>query len=603
MSESGIHQNDEVLRKPSLIAGATKKMALTYVGGTVCATAVVIIDSLIAGVSIGEKALAAIAAAGPLLALDQILHCLFGFGIDKLMIQAIGEGKRKEADRIFGAILIAAVVAFLIVFVPLILFERPLLNLIIADSTLIDMVVDYTVPLFATAAAFEAFLCIERAFRIDGRAKLFSKRAIVTNILNILLDILMVSVFQLGVAGLAWASVISSAIGYTISLSHFFSKKRTVSPDFSVFFNMKEFLSYVKSDIRLGTSATLDEVMDTVALTAQTTTIGVIGGTGGLAIWAVYKSLRGVIQAVGNGVSASVSVHVGLLYGHGDYDGVRYSVKEGTQVALMISLGASFIVMLLADPITVLYGLEPGLQVIGAQCLRIGCVAFPIIVFLLVIASYLPAVDKVRLASHIVLLQYGLTIVPAIFGYTLGLQAFFASYVGAVLAAALVLIAMMVRDRHWFVPERNQKTIAEYSIHLIPSQISAMCIDVREWMAGFGFPASLCSNAAMVVEDCMCLIVQRNPNEVIRADVGFKRHESDVVVTVIDDGAPSNPIVDTAGKGLDKPGTLEAIIVLGFTAEAKYDRVLDLNLVTLVVKPAAATRAGQNKETQDGPSL
>ena len=35
-------QPDGVFRKPSLIAGATKKMALTYVGGTVCATAVVI---------------------------------------------------------------------------------------------------------------------------------------------------------------------------------------------------------------------------------------------------------------------------------------------------------------------------------------------------------------------------------------------------------------------------------------------------------------------------------------------------------------------------------------------------------------------------------
>ena len=46
MNASDMKQNDEVLRKPSLIAGTTKKMALTYVGGTVCAAAVVIIDSL-----------------------------------------------------------------------------------------------------------------------------------------------------------------------------------------------------------------------------------------------------------------------------------------------------------------------------------------------------------------------------------------------------------------------------------------------------------------------------------------------------------------------------------------------------------------------------
>ena len=604
MNASDMKQNDEVLRKPSLIAGTTKKMALTYVGGTVCAAAVVIIDSLVAGVSIGEEALAAIAAAGPLLALTQILHCLLGFGVDKLMVQAIGEGKRKEADRIFGAVLIAVTVVFLLVFVMLILIERPLLESIMGvNPSLIDMVIDYTVPLFATAVVFEVFLCIERAFRIDGRAKLFSKRAIVTNVANILFDILMVSVLGLGVSGLAWASVISSAIGYTVSLSHFFSKKRTVTPDFSVISSPGELLSYVKSDIRLGSSATLDEVMNAVALAAQTAAIGVVGGPGGLAIWAVYKSLRGVVSAVGNGVSASVSVHAGLLYGQGDYDGVRYSVKMGVRIALMISLGAVLFVLLLADPISVVYGLDPGIQALSAQCLRIGCAVFPAIAFLMVVTSYLPAVDKVKLANVFVLVQYGLTIIPAIFGYTLGLPSFFGSYVGAVWFAALALIVVMVRNRHWFLPERNPQTIAEYSIQLNPDQISALSADVNEWMAGFAYPASLCSKAALVAEDCMCLIAQHNRSAETHADIGFKRHEGGVKITVIDDGSPYNPITSPTGEDLDTPGTLEAIVVLGFTADAEYDRVLDLNLLSLLVKPTTAMRASQDGEAHDGSSL
>ena len=604
MSAPENRQSGEVLRKPSLIAGTTRKMALTYVGGTVCAAAVVIIDSLVAGVSIGEEALAAIAAAGPLLALTQILHCLLGYGIDKLMVQAIGEGKRKKADRIFGAVLIAVTVVFLLVFVLLILIERPLLELVMAvNPNLIDMVIDYTVPLFATAVVFEVFLCIERAFRIDGRAKLFSKRAIVTNIANILLDILMVSVLGLGVSGLAWASVISSAIGYAVSLSHFLSKKRTVSPDLSVLSSPGELLSYVKSDIRLGSSATLDEVMSAVALAAQTAAIGAVGGPGGLAIWAVYKSLRGVVVAVGNGVSASVSVHAGLLFGQGDYDGVRYSVKMGVRIALMISFGAVLLVLLLADPISVVYGLDPDIQVLGALCLRIGCAVFPAIAFLAVVASYLPAVDKVNLANRFVLVQHGLTIIPAVFGYTLGLPSFFASYVGAVWFAALVMIVFMAHNRHWFVPERNPETIAEYSIQLNPDQISSLSSDVNEWLAGLAYPASLCSKAALVTEDCMCLIAQHNSNEETHADITFKRRENDVLITVIDDGLPHNPIISPDGGNLDAPGTLEAIVVLGFTADAEYDRVLDLNFLSLLVKPTAAVRTGQDEEAQNGPGL
>ena len=85
-----------VQRNSSLIRGRTSKMAWTYIGSALCVAAVTAFDSLIAGISIGSDALAAIAAAAPLLAIAQILHCLLGFGIDKLMIQAIGRGKRKE---------------------------------------------------------------------------------------------------------------------------------------------------------------------------------------------------------------------------------------------------------------------------------------------------------------------------------------------------------------------------------------------------------------------------------------------------------------------------------------------------------------------------
>lgn len=584
-------QVDGVFRKPSLIAGATKKMAFTYAGSAVCAAAIVIIDSLVAGVSIGEEALAAIAAAGPLLALPQILHCFLGFGVDKLMVQAIGEGKRREANRIFGAVLISVAVVFLLVFIPLILFERPLLKLILVDNAnLVDMVVDYTVPLFATAAIFEVFLCIERAFRIDGRAKLFSQRSIVTNIANIAFDILLVSVLGLGVSGLAWASVISTLLGYTVSLSHFFSKKRTVSPDLSVIFSMKELLTYVKKDIRLGSSATLDEVMSAVALAAQTAAIGVVGGSGGLAIWAVYKSLRGVIVAASNGVSASVSVHAGLLYGQGDYDGVRYSIKEGIRIALISSIGAALLVLLLADSIPVVYGIQPEFLQIGAECLRIGCAAFPAIAFLLVVSSYLPAVDRVKLSGSLVFLYHGVTIIPAIFGYTLGLRAFIASYVGAVWFAMLVLIVILARDRFWFVPEHNPETIAEYSIQLEPGQISAMSVDAEKRLAAFAYPDSLCHRGALVMEECMNYIEHHNAGAQVNADLTIKRQEGDILLAIIDNGAPCNPIVVPDGEDWDKPGVLEAIIVLGFSADVDYDRVLDLNNLTLLVKPSASLR-------------
>ncbi len=576
----------DILRNSALIAGRTRKMALPYIGSTLCVAAVTAIDSMVAGISISSAALAAVAAAAPLLAVKQILHCLLGYGIDKLMIQAIGKGKRKEADRIFGAILIAVFAVFLAVTVPLLVFARPLLQLMINDPALIDLVILYTRPLLAASPVFEVFLCIERAFRIDGRAKLLALRSLYTSIGNILLDILMVSVFKLGISGLAWSSVISTLIGYCASLSHFFSKKRTVTPDLTVIFSMKELLSYLKEDVRLGSSATLDELLEMLLLTVQTGVISGIGGTGGLAVWAVYRTLRGIVLSLSNGISASVSIHAGLLYGQRDYDGVRFSIKASTQFASAISLAAILLVLPLAGPIADAFRIEPEYHTLCAQCLRIGALGFPPIALLTVFTACLPAVNRVWLTNLLVALQNGLLLLTSFVGYCLGLTGFFAGYVLALCAVTLILVVLLKRDRSWFVPENNPEEISSYSIRIEPAQFSAMSAAVYETLSD-SYPTAFCSRAALVAEDCMSLVALHNPGKEIRADIMIRRHGDGAIFTIIDDGAAYNPFngIDEADNA--ESDALETMIVLGLSAEKRYDRVLDLNFMTLCIKSPA----------------
>ena len=580
---------NDIYRKSSLIAGRTGKMALPYVGSTLCIAAVTACDSLIAGISIGTEALAAIAAAGPLLAVNQILHCLLGFGIDKLMIRAIGKGNRKEADRIFGAIIIAVIAVFLSVYIPMLLFERQLLGLYIKSPLLVGMAIRYTRPILATAPVFEVFLCIERAFRIDGRAKLLALRSINTNIGNIVFDFLLVGLFKLGLSGLAWASVISRLLGYSTSLSHFFSKKRTVAPDFSVIFSFREMLSYIRDDIRLGSSATLDELMEGVVLSVQTGVITAVGGGDGLAVWVIYKTLRGIVVSLSNGVSASVSIHAGLSYSQKDYDGVRFSAKAGMKQAMGLCLIVDAIILSFAGPIASAYRLALWLRPLCAQCLRIGCLAFPAIVFLTFITSYLPAVNRVGLTNLFVMIQKIFPILAGLIGYRMGLRGIFTGYVIACAAAALIALVLLKRDGRGFVPKRDPEMIFDYSIRLMPDQINAMKADTEEKLLGCSYPADFCSKASLVTEDSMNYISRHNTGAVVRADIRMKRYEDGVQITVIDDGIAYSPLSDFVEADWEMPGALEAMIVLGLTADVNYDRVLDLNHLSLYLNlPADA---------------
>ena len=206
----------------------------------------------------------------------------------------------------------------------------------------------------------------------------------------------------------------------------------------------------------------------------------------------------------------------------------RQTGKDKAPLVLLYAAACCLRFCTLAKPIAVVYGIDPEFQALAAECLRIGCVAFPALAFLTVVTAYLPAVDRVKSANRLVLVQHGLTIVPAVFGCTLGLQAFFASYVGAVFAAASILVVFLVRDRFWFMPERNPETILEYSILLKPEQISAVSADASERLACLSYPSSFCSKAALVVEDCLSFVAQHNSNAETYADIGFKRCEDGV---------------------------------------------------------------------------
>lgn len=585
----GDQEKTDIYRKSALIADRTRKMALPYICSTLCAAAVTAFDSMIAGISIGTDALAAIAASGPLLAVAQILHCLLGYGIDKLMIRAIGKGCRKEADRIFGSVIIAVLAVYLAVYLPLLLFERQILEIFINDPDLVGMVIRYSRPLLATAPVFEVFLCIERAFRIDGKAKLLALRSISTNVGNILFDFLLVGALKLGLEGLAWASVISTILGYSTSLSHFFSKKRTVTPDFSVIFSFREMLSYIRDDIRIGSSATLDELLEGAALTVQTGAISAAGGADGLAIWAVYKALRKVVMSLNNGISASVSVHAGLSFGHKDYDGVRFSAKTGTKLALGIGLIADVLILTSAGLIASAFHMDAGLRPLCAQCLRIGCIAFPAVIFPAIITSYLPGVNRIGLTYLLVMIQKLLQIIAGIIGYHMGLRGIFTGYVIACSAAALILLSLMKRDGFWFVPERDPEMIYDYSILLKPDRIGAMKSDLNEKLLTCVYPAAFCSKASLVTEDSMNYIRLQNPDKEISADIQIKRYKDGVQITVIDDGVAYSPLSSLADAGWDRPGSLEAMIILGLTTDVTYDRVLDLNHLSLYLNlPADA---------------
>ena len=574
--------DNSILRNSKLVESRTAKMAAPYIISSMSVALVSMIDSLVAGRNIGAVALAAVAATAPIFSIEQILDCFIGYGIDKLMIQEVGKGNRKTANRIFGSILVAVAVIYALVFSVIIFLERPILSLIGIDPALHDAVVAYSLPLLITMPLFEVFKCIERAFRVDGRARLFASRGIVTNIINISLSVLFVTILGFEIEGLAWASVIGTFIGYSVTLSHFFSKKRTVSPDFSVIFSVKENFGYIKESIRMGSSATLDEVLYGILVFIQTKVVSTIGGTAGLAVWGVFSTLYNAIYSIYYGISASVSLHSGLMIGQKNYARVRASLMKGFALLSSFGFAAAILLFIFPSQIASAFCTDPDIIPLCASCLRISSFFLPSVAMTVILSAYLPAVNKNNVALGMSILNKGGLMAAAIVGYFVGFEGLFVSLAVAGWLITIIQNLLVFVKGNLFVPEHNPEVFRSYSIHLSSQDIARVRDDIvaADELTRYGKEFS--GRIAMLVEESLNKLLEQTNGKSVMTDIDLGNQDDGVFIRIVDDSAAYSLLADMDSRQIQYD-PLDEAIKAGLLKNAKYDRVIDLNFITVTV--------------------
>ena len=67
------------------------------------------------------------------------------------------------------------------------------------------------------------------------------------------------------------------------------------------------------------------------------------------------------------------------------------------------------------------------------------------------------------------------------------------------------------------------------------------------------------------------------------SDIDLGNQEDGVFIRIVDDGAAYNLFADMSNSQSMDPDKLEEMIILGLAKDVNYDRVLDLNHITMTV--------------------
>ena len=186
------------------------------------------VDSIVVGNYVGDSALAAIGASGPIINLLLVLFMGVSVGASIMASQYFGAKDKKRLSHSVGTAITATFVVSIFIMVVGPLITHPIMSALQTPQDIYTMSCDYLIIILLGILGSAYYNIISGILRGLGDSVMPLIFLLVACGMNIGLDIWFVAGFKMGVAGAAWATIISQACSCVWVLSFLFGKKTTL---------------------------------------------------------------------------------------------------------------------------------------------------------------------------------------------------------------------------------------------------------------------------------------------------------------------------------------------------------------------------------------
>ena len=187
----------------------------------ICTSIYSIVDGYFVSNYVGKTAFAAINLTMPILIIMGAIGFMVGTGGTAIVAKVLGEGDRQKANRIFSFMVVALLIGGVVTTLICLPLLRPLLILLGADGEMLDMAVVYSRIIIAANTCFMVQNLFQSFFIAAEKPKLGLYVTVLAGITNIVLDLLLVGIWNFGIAGAAVATIIGQFVGCIIPLIYF----------------------------------------------------------------------------------------------------------------------------------------------------------------------------------------------------------------------------------------------------------------------------------------------------------------------------------------------------------------------------------------------
>ena len=327
-------------------------------------------DAVIVGKFVGNNALAAVGSTGTIMFLINGFVIGMTAGFTVLTAQKFGAGDERGIRKsVTGAAWLSLIVG-LILTAAFMVFMKPLLTLMNTPADIFDDAYAYIMIISGGILAQMLYNLLASILRALGNSRVPLYFLILSAVLNIVLDLVFVIVFQMGAAGAAVATIISQGVSGLICLVYIGKKVQLLRMTKE---DWKPQTTLLSAQLKVGIPMALQYSITAIGTMMVQSSLNILGSTLVAAYTAAGKIEQVVTQAY-IAMGTTMATYGAQNMGAGDVPRIRQGFKACTIIGIVYSFIAAAFVMTAGKYMTYLFVSEDVGTIMNSVDIYLKCV-------------------------------------------------------------------------------------------------------------------------------------------------------------------------------------------------------------------------------------
>ena len=327
---------------------------------------------------------------------------MVGTGGTALVSQKLGEGDEKTAKRYFTMMIMLTVILGAVLTTFGLIFTENVAVFFGATPEMLGDCVLYGRIVISFTTAFMLQNVFQSFFVTAEKPKLGLGVIVIAGVTNMVLDFLLVGVFQIGLAGAAFATVTSECIGGLFPILYFARRNSSLLKLGRTHFNGKIFLCACGN----GSSELMTNLSSSIVNSLYNIQLMNLAGENGVAAFGTIMYVNFIFIAIFLGYSIGSAPLVSYHYGAGNHDELKNLFQKSLRLIGIWGLMLFILAQLIARPLAAIFvGYDADLFSMTQNGFRIYCIAYLINGFNIYGSSFFTALNNGLISAAISFLR------------------------------------------------------------------------------------------------------------------------------------------------------------------------------------------------------